>query len=99
MDNKKYKMTHEECGCTKQEFIESLVYLPSESIKEIFEKGYVEATCENCGTEYNVDIKEIEKVLDTKLGEGYGEFGNSLCDICNISDNCIDPKKFDNKEK
>ena len=46
-----YKLTHEECGCTKEQFIKSLVYLPSESIREIFEDGYVEATCETCGTE------------------------------------------------
>lgn len=96
MADKKYKLTHEECGCTKKEFIESLVYLPSESIRQIFEEGYVEATCENCGAEYKVDIKEIEEVLDTKLGEGYGEFGDSLCDVCGISDNCVDPKNQKN---
>lgn len=90
---KKYKLTHEECGCTKKDFIESLVYLPSESIKQIFEEGYVEATCENCGAEYKVDIKEIEEVLDTELGESCDAFGDSLCSTCGISDDCNDPKK------
>lgn len=94
----KYKMTHEECGCTKKEFIESLVFLPSESVRQIFEEGFVEATCENCGTEYKVDIKEIEEVLDKKLGEDYGEFGNSLCDICNINDKCSTTKNEKNKK-
>lgn len=91
-----YKLTHEECGCTKEQFIKSLVYLPSESIREIFEDGYVEATCETCGTEYKVDIKEIEEVLDKKLGEGYGEFGTSLCSTCNLSDECGDSDKKQN---
>lgn len=69
MENKenKYKMTHEECKCTKQDFIDSLMYLPSYEIEKMLEVGYVEAVCENCGTEYKVLMDELQKALSSKI--------------------------------
>lgn len=83
---KEYKMTHSECGCKREDFIDSLFYLPDEYINELLRKGIVEAECENCGKQYVVEKEELEKIFkDVKKRL---EYGSSLCETCFLSDDC-----------
>lgn len=59
---KKYKLTKEECGCTVDDFVNSLRFLPKEALLSMIEEGKIEAVCENCGTEYKVDGEELNRV-------------------------------------
>lgn len=62
-NNKVELISHEECGCTKEDFADALVYLPTKEIEEILEKGFVEGECANCGTKYKIEENELEEIL------------------------------------
>ena len=49
-EDRSFHKTHEECGCKREDFIESLNYLTREDLQKLLLQGYVEAECENCGT-------------------------------------------------
>lgn len=59
-----YKLTHEECGCTLDDFMNSLRFLPKNVLLSMIEEGSIEATCENCGTEYKIEGKDLDKVKE-----------------------------------
>lgn len=84
---KEYKLTHEECGCTKSDFVNSLRFLPSEALLSMVEDGSIEAVCENCGTEYVIEGEELEDIK--KMAERSTSISGcdvSCCDGCSGCD-------------
>lgn len=63
-EEKEYKLTQEECGCTMNDFINSLRFLPKEVLLTMVEEGKIEAVCENCGTEYKIEGEDLDKVRE-----------------------------------
>lgn len=84
---KKYKLTKEECGCTMDDFINSLRFLPKEALLKMIEEGKIEAICENCGTEYKIEGRDLERVR--KMAENSTSISGcdiSCCDGCSGCD-------------
>lgn len=69
-------LTHEECGCTIDDFIGSLKYLPEYQIGKMVEKGSVKAECEECKTEYTIGKEELEKILEEMKANPIPNFGD-----------------------
>lgn len=65
----KYPKTHEQCGCTKEDFVGSLKYLSREELQNLKMQGYVEAICDECGTEYRVENEELDEVIKNIIDE------------------------------
>ncbi len=86
-DSKKFPQTHEECGCKREDFIESLNYIPREDLKVLLNQGFVEAECENCGTEYRIEKEELEKIVQEITNMDIS-CDTSLCNTCDIG--CFD---------
>ena len=86
-DSKKFPKTHKECGCKREDFIESLNYIPREDLKVLLNQGFVEAECENCGTEYRIEKEELEKIVK-EITEMNISCDTSLCSTCDIG--CFD---------
>ena len=87
MEEKKYKLTHEECGCKIEDFKNSLRFLPSEVLFSMVEEGVIEATCDNCGTEYKIegeDLKEIKQIAERSASISGCDL--SCCDGCSGCD-------------
>ena len=66
-EKKHFHQTHEECGCKREDFIDSLNYIPSE----------------NCGTEYRIEKEELEKIVKeiTEMNISCDTSLCSTCDI------------------
>ncbi len=82
-EDKKYKMTKEECGCTIDDFINSLKFLPKPVLMQMVSEGKIEATCDNCGTEYKIEGEELERVKE--IAENSTNISGcdiSCCDGC-----------------
>ena len=86
-DSKKFPQTHKECGCKREDFIESLNYIPREDLQKLLLQGYVEAECENCGTEYRIEKEELEKIVQEITNMDIS-CDTSLCNTCDIG--CFD---------
>ena len=84
---KDFPKTHEECGCKREDFIDSLNYIPREDLQKLLLQGYVEAECENCGTEYRIEKEELEKIVK-EITEMNISCDTSLCNTCDIG--CFD---------
>ena len=82
-EKKHFHQTHEECGCKREDFIDSLNYIPREDLQKLLLQGYVEAECENCGTEYRIEKEELEKITEMNIS-----CDTSLCSTCDIG--CFD---------
>ena len=80
---KKYKLTKEECGCTIEDFINSLKFLPKPALLSMIEEGKIEAVCENCGTEYKIEGEELNKVkIIAENSTSISGCDASCCDGC-----------------
>lgn len=80
---KEYKLTKEQCGCTMADFMNSLKFLPKEALLKMIEEAKIEAVCENCGTEYNIEGEDLEKVKE--IAENSTSISGcdlSCCDGC-----------------
>lgn len=91
-EEKTYPMTHEKCGCKREDFIDSLNYLPRKELQILLNQGYVEAVCESCGTEYRVEKEELEKIVQEIMGL------DAMCDLtlCNTCDvGCFDESNLE----
>ena len=86
-EKKHFHQTHEECGCKREDFIESLNYIPREDLQKLLFQGYVEAECENCGTEYRIEKEELEKIVQEITNMDIS-CDTSLCNTCDIG--CFD---------
>ena len=86
-EKKHFHQTHEECGCKREDFIDSLNYIPREDLQKLLLQGYVEAECENCGTEYRIQTEELEKIVK-EITEMNISCDTSLCSTCDIG--CFD---------
>lgn len=83
IEKQEYKLTHEECGCTLDDFINSLRFLPKNVLMTMIAEGKIEAICENCGTEYKIEGEDLEKVK--KMAENSTTISGcdmSCCDGC-----------------
>lgn len=68
-EKKTYKMTHEECGCKKEDFVASLKFLPKEVLLDMVKDEKIEAVCEKCGQEYKLqgeELKQVEAIANNK---------------------------------
>ena len=74
-DSKKFPQTHKECGCKR------------EDLKVLLNQGFVEAECENCGTEYRIEKEELEKIVQEITNMDIS-CDTSLCNTCDIG--CFD---------
>ena len=74
-EDKSSHKTHEECGCKR------------EDLQKLLLQGYVEAECENCGTEYRIEKEELEKIV-REITEMNISCDTSLCSTCDIG--CFD---------
>ena len=82
-EEKKYKLTKEECGCTVDDFVNSLRFLPKEALLSMIEEGKIEAVCENCGAEYKIDGEELNRVKTiAENSTSISGCNASCCDGC-----------------
>ena len=53
----------------------------------LLNQGFVEAECENCGTEYRIEKEELEKIVQEITNMDIS-CDTSLCNTCDIG--CFD---------
>ena len=70
-----------------QKSSEEVKYIPREDLQKLLLQGYVEAECENCGTEYRIEKEELEKIVK-EITEMNISCDTSLCSTCDIG--CFD---------
>ena len=71
-------------GTKKSPFAEGIT---REDLQKLLLQGYVEAECENCGTEYRIEKEELEKIV-REITEMNISCDTSLCSTCDIG--CFD---------
>lgn len=82
-----YKLTHEECGCKMEDFVNSLRFLPKNVLISMIEEGSIEAVCENCGTEYKIEGEDLEKIKKmTESSTSISGCDLSCCEGCSGCD-------------
>ena len=86
-EKKHFHQTHEECGCKREDFIESLNYIPREDLQKLLLQASVEAECDNRGIAYTIEKEELEKIAK-EITEMNISCDTSLCSTCDIG--CFD---------
>lgn len=79
---KKY-ISHERCGCTRQDFLDSIKYIEREGREILLKQGYIEADCESCGTEYRLEGEEFQTIMKEVM-ESEDMCGPTGCSTCSI---------------